>query len=555
MQRYIIMSVITVISVLTVNAKNDYDRILQPLDEAIAHQDEYVAKKRLRIVMLRKQFQQTSALPERLRAAFRLYEEYKPYINDSAIYYLRKCAGYAKTMKLPSRVAEYQAMIAFRCSATGMYDESQRILATINPKVIDNKALGVYYDAQRNIYGELAYYCHIDSMLGVYRQRNRFYEDKMLAVKSPNDDAVFLAREIRLRDSRRLKESMAVNTEWMRTAEKGSHRYALIAFYRYQEYEALVDTSGMIQWITESALSDVRNGVMDQAALWELANLLVPLGDIDHAYNYISYTSACAIKFGSRQRSWQMTPLLAEIARNYKELNEERTRQLQWTLTIISFLALLSLLLLYHVNKQRKKLALARRTLSVRNSQLSESNRKMKEANEQLSSLNNQMSLVNGKLAESNKVKDEYLGRFMRICSINIDKQDSFRKQVNRLLKNHEYDVIYKITSPSEFKDKELGEFYEQFDKAFLHLFPNFVTDFNVLLRPEEQISLTENGNMTTTLRIFALIRLGINDSSKIADFLHYSVNTIYNYRTRTKNAAAGNRDEFEQSVRKIGMQ
>ena len=151
-------------------------------------------------------------------------------------------------------------------------------------------------------------------------------------------------------------------------------------------------------------------------------------------------------------------------------------------------------------------------------------------------------------------MKEEYVGHFMRLCSMYIDKMDAFRKRVNKMVKNHEYEDLYQLTRSQEFRDKELEDLYVSFDSAFLNLFPNFVSDFNSLLRPEERITLEEKDRLNTSLRIFALIRLGIDDSSKIADFLNYSVNTIYNYRARIKNGALGDRENFEQHVREIGM-
>jgi hypothetical protein len=131
---------------------------------------------------------------------------------------------------------------------------------------------------------------------------------------------------------------------------------------------------------------------------------------------------------------------------------------------------------------------------------------------------------------------------------------DNYRKKVNKQVRNREFNEIIKLTSSQEMKEKELDELYDNFDSAFLHLFPNFVNDFNSLLRPEERISLTERNRLNTDIRIFALIRLGIEDSSKIAEFLHYSVNTIYNYRAKIKNGAISDRDNFEKHVKDIGM-
>ena len=141
----------------------------------------------------------------------------------------------------------------------------------------------------------------------------------------------------------------------------------------------------------------------------------------------------------------------------------------------------------------------------------------------------------------------------MSLCSQYIDKLDDYRKMVNKKMKNKELDQLFQLTKSTELKETELEELYENFDSVFLHLFPNFVEDFNALLQPEAQVHPKEENRLTTEIRIFALIRLGIEDSSKIAEFLRYSVNTIYNYRARIKNGALVNREQFEEKVKNLG--
>ena len=199
------------------------------------------------------------------------------------------------------------------------------------------------------------------------------------------------------------------------------------------------------------------------------------------------------------------------------------------------------------MNRQRK-------SLHESNSRLSEANSQLSALNTQLSSLNNQLSTAISSLHESNRLKEEYIGRFLRLCSDYINRIDTFRKHVNKRIKNHEYELLFNETRSQAHKEQAIDELYQNFDSAFLTLFPNFVQDFNALLRPDERIQIDSKGHLSTSLRIFALIRLGIDDSSKIAEFLHYSVNTIYNYRARVKNGAIADRDNFENRVKEIGM-
>lgn len=185
--------------------------------------------------------------------------------------------------------------------------------------------------------------------------------------------------------------------------------------------------------------------------------------------------------------------------------------------------------------------------MELLNNELSNANQNFVKTNKQLKSLIEQLN-------EQTKIKEEYIGHFMRLCSDYIDKIDEFRRKVNRLVKNKDYEELAKLAKSSDMKKQEIEELCISFDNAFLHLFPNFIDDFNALLREDEKIEIQGEYTLNTTLRIFALIRLGIDDSSKIADFLHYSVNTIYNYRARIKSAAINRREDFEQKVKEIGM-
>jgi len=188
------------------------------------------------------------------------------------------------------------------------------------------------------------------------------------------------------------------------------------------------------------------------------------------------------------------------------------------------------------------------------NNKLSNANDNLDISNHELSATNQKLAISNQRLNESNRVKEEYIGRFLSICSQYVDKLDDYRKMVNKKLKNKELQDLFTISKSTEFKDKELDELYANFDSVFLHLFPNFVNDFNAMLKPEFQIHSKDSERLSTDIRIFALIRLGIDDSSKIAEFLHYSVNTIYNYRARIKNGVLTDREDFERRVKDLGL-
>ncbi|MBQ8712558.1 MAG: transcriptional regulator [Prevotella sp.] len=328
-----------------------------------------------------------------------------------------------------------------------------------------------------------------------------------------------------------------------------------MAFYRSEIYKKLEDVEMQRYWLTQSAITDIRNAIMDQGALWSLANSLIrDNDDLDRAHNYIDFSWQCLTRFSTHMRSWLVAPVVTKINQEYKERLQATNQRLWWLIAVISLLAVIILLSLVYVSKKRKQLATARERLASLNTQLSTMNNELSETNKQLSDTNEQLRHAIIHLNDSNRVKDEYIGKFLSICSEYIDKLDNYRIKINRKLKANQHTDLLRMTGSEQLKEDELKELYDNFDTVFLNLFPTFINDFNALLRPEDRIVPTGKSLLNTDLRIFALIRLGIDESSKIAEFLHYSPNSIYAYRARIKNKAAGNREDFEQLVKEIGI-
>lgn len=529
------------------------DSLLHCIDEAIDHSAQYVSRKEQRIRQLQQQLSQAKNLHAQYQLSYRLYEEYTPFVNDSAIIYLKRCIGIARKTGKHSEVGKCQALIAIRCSSTGKFIEALNTLNAIDTTQLDNIAKGTYYMAYNHVYGEIIYYRNPITPEAQYGAMAAEYRQRMYAALPPTSNSVFQYRELDALNAHDNREAMRINDQWLSHVEKGSHPYALVTLYRYLAYKAENDSTRMMYWLAESVLSDIRNGVMDQGSMWEMANQLMGLNDVDRAYKYICFSSISANRFGSRQRMAQISPLLSVIAKMYKDENDQYNRRQNYTLCIISILALMLLIGVFYVSRQRHKLAIARDNLAKTNHQLHELNAQLKSLNEQLSCTNSQLSVVNHELTDANRVKEEYVGRFMRLCSIYINKIEDLRKRVHKKLKARQYDELYEMTRPQDFNEEELEEFYTNFDSAFLKLFPHFLDSFNALLRPEERIEQPKKEQLSTPIRIFALIRLGITDSSKIAEFLHYSANTIYNYRAHIKKGAINDKDSFEEDVRKIG--
>lgn len=532
----------------------DFESLYKRLDTVIDNSQNNVARRESRILKIRSKLKRTNDIMIRYHLYFSLFDEYQSYKNDSAIAQLRNCMRIAKEIRKPSLVNDCLCVMALQSSKAGMYTESLTLLKNVKRQELDNKGLCDYYIAYNHTYGELGSYSDLAEVKQTFFDLSKQYRDSLDNVINHNSDIYLMKKENDLiNDKNDYKAALKINDQRMASVKEGSHNYAIVSYFRYLIYMKMNNMDMAKYWLIQSAISDIENAIMDQASLWTLADMLSKEGDSERSYKYITYSWYAAQTFGTKVRNWQISPILNAIDTNYQKEIKTRNRELMLSITVVSIMAFMLFLLLVYVNKQKKRLTIARNELKKTNGKLANLNSQLSKINEELDLSNQNLHDSNTKLNESNRVKEAYIGRFIGMCSLYIDKLDSYRKQVNRMMKNKQLDELFNMTKSSELKEKEVDELYANFDSVFLHLFPDFVKDFNSLLREEERIQLVEKEKLTTPLRIFALIRLGIDDSSKIAEFLHYSVNTIYNYRAKIKNGAAGDRNNFEKQVKELG--
>ena len=531
--------------------KYDVESVFQQIDKAIDHSPEYVSEYETQIEEQRQQYVKAVTTEDKFQMAFRLYELYKAFMNDSALYYVDEAEQWAAKLGDAAQAGNCRVLRAFQCSTVGYYSEALLFLKTVDKQKLDSVGLKNYYTTQMHVYGELGYYSKIRSMQDSYYEKQRVYRDSLFAMIDHQHPDYLMYRIQELKSRHQLEEGRRLSDQWLKRTNPESRDYAIACYYRWLVSE---DQEEMRYWLSQSALSDIRHAVMDQASLLQLAEILNDEGDLDRSYKYIRFTWDCNNRFNTRMRSWQITPILNVIENNYQKAVSRNTKVLWTSVVVVSILALLLLGVLLFLHRRNKQLDAARNALKSSNAQLSALNTQLSAQKDELSTLNGQLSMVNSQLSETNRVKEEYIGRFMSLCSQYIDKLDDYRKMVNKKMKNKELDELFRLSKSTELKEHELEELLQNFDSVFLHLFPNFVDDFNALLQPEMQIHPKEENRLATEIRIFALIRLGIEDSSKIAEFLHYSVNTIYNYRARIKNGALDNRESFERRVKLLGM-
>lgn len=304
-------------------------------------------------------------------------------------------------------------------------------------------------------------------------------------------------------------------------------------------YGAKGDHKQEKKYLTISAIADVQSGTKEYISLWKLANLLYGEGDIERAYTYMECSMQDATFCNARYRTMEISGMLPVINSTYEAKLHEEKEQLVTLFIWISILAAVLLVVLVYIYHQMKRLSLARKT--------------MDDMNKELKHINGDLQELNARLQESNRVKEEYIGYVFNMCSVYIDKQEEFRKMLARKVKAGQLDDLVKTIHSTTFVTGELKEFFHTFDSVFLKLYPKFVNDFNNLLQENERIYPKEGELLTPELRVFALIRLGISDSGKIATFLHYSSQTVYNYRLKVRSKSFLSKEDFLNTVQKIG--
>lgn len=283
-----------------------------------------------------------------------------------------------------------------------------------------------------------------------------------------------------------------------------THEYAIYCYERSESCHTNNDDVGRALWLTRSAITDVRLGITDNASSWMLAEMLYNAGDVKRAYKYVRYSLNNAILFNARMRYAPISKLELIINSAYEVEQQERTL---WLIGVLCSIGILFISLIIGVIYIHRK--------------------------------NRQLKRLTDVLREESTIKEQYLCSYMEVYSENIRQMSKMSQKTLGI-------------NASVFLEERMTEFYHRFDTTFLTLYPHFVTDFNALLQSDKRIILSKGKLLNTELRIFALIRLGIESSTKIAELLCYSISTIYTYRTKIRGYALGEKNTFEEKVKKL---
>ena len=522
------------------------DSLLLKLDQAIKERPIYMEQKELKLVELKRQLHRQIPDEERFAILGTLLDEYRSFNTDSALHMAEEREQIAIRLGNREYIDNARMNKADVLGMTGMYKEVMDLMRNIHIDRLPVDIHPYYYHIYRTVYGLMADYAVTAYEKKLYTELTDKYRDSLLLVNKDNLLIRTLIQSDQYNVRNEYDKAIRLLTDYLALQKDYEHDVAICAYTLSESYRLKGDKEKEKEYLIVSAMADMKTAVREYISLRKLAVLLYQEGDIERAYSYVKICMEDAAACNARLRKLEILEIFPIINDAYQQKTEKQQEQMKWALVSISLLSLFLLLAIFYVYKQMKKVAAARR-------EVIDANKRLKELNDELHLSNAQLKEANHSIAENSYLKEEYIGRYMDQCSVYLEKMDNYRRSLGKIAATGNVEELYKNIKSSKFIEGELKEFYTNFDNTFLQLFPTFVEDFNALLADDEQISLKAGERMNTELRIFALIRLGITDSVKIAQFLRYSVTTIYNYRTKVRNKAAGDRDLLEQEVMTIG--
>ena len=512
---------------------------LKELDDVISRQEEIESAKDSYIELIKGRYSEAMSPDEKYTILDELYNEYYNYNIDSAIFYARTKLDIAFDAAEQDLVDDAILDIADRYVMSGMYLAAHDIISEISADRLDVLLVPRYYHIWHSLYTGLEDGCDDPVQKTEYRKLKQQYREQLFSLLGKDDiSRLYVMADIYVDEGRADELLDTLNAKF--NEDIPIHDKAVLSYIYANISDSYGHDDDATLYFAKSAIFDLITPVHEYKSLYELASKLYDAGDIKRAYRYISRSINDAITANALINIQSINRSLPIISRSYHSQMLHNRRQLSVLSGILGIMAVLLIgAVIVTLREQRKARRAEKRTSEI---------------NEELKAINRKMEEYILLLKESNNIKEIYIGRYIDLCSEYIGRMERYRSMLNRTARTEGFEAVRNALKSSEFIDKELNEFYEQFDATFLQLFPDFIKDLNALLQPDKRIELkTRDGIMTTELRIFALIRLGITDSVKIAEFLRRSVSTVYNYRVKMRNAAFNSREDFEKQIMGIG--
>ena len=477
------------------------DSLLSVYDTFVARSDDYVRMRQTTIDSI-------TEMPMTPLSLLQVAELYVPYQSDSALHYYNCAIANARDdLRVLAAIRRIRLL-----ASIGNYDAAFREKEQLGEVPEPYKV--TYYDAMYRLCNEASMSAKLHPYADNCWADAQKYADSIVLYCEANGlhPLEYFRQKITRANARRdYLSALAYTDSALLRLTPEQHDYAIFAFERGIIYREMGDVQTYYQWLLRSAITDVRCGVTDNGSSWMIAMEVYNKGDLERAYRYINYSINNANTFNATTRYQQVAPVALIISRTH-EAEQDRFNYRLWA-TVIGLIVIIMGIISAVVVAHRR--------------------------NKELHAMNHRLRSLNNELQESNMVKEQYICRYLEVYSNMIDRMARMARKTEK--------------DPDAFLRKEMMVFYRDFDQTFLTLYPTFVNDFNALLRPEARILPKQGDMLTTELRIFALIRLGIDTSAKIAQLLCYAPNTIYNYRAQIRNAALVGKEEFERQVRLIG--
>lgn len=513
-------------------------KLLLRLDHILAHREVYDTAKQQHLKML-KNYAAICHEPEELLKLYEvLYNEYYVYQFDSAKIYVNKALQLSQQIHDTNHEIQNQLRKVQLFGIGGLYSEAFNILNSINVNQISPKLRFQYYMTRFTLYSYWSDYCNDNYYAPQYRAiASSSLKSAMPYLTRNMPEYDFYHGEYYVYVERNDKKALDYYFKTIQHQKETSRYYAMACFAIANNYSAHHDISKYETYLIRACISDALCNTRENLALQELATFLFKKGrhNIERADSYINIALEDAKFYNNRLRILEISQKLPTIVSAYEKLMKSNNKKLEGTLFIISLLVIISLFAIVFIFRQNKLLTSHRKQLS--------------ENNTQLTNLNRRLNVLNNALLDTNRKREGLAKLYIDLCAKYIDRLSKYQNLVRRKIKAHQVNELLSTISSSRLSEEDATTFINRFDKAFLDLYPTFVDEFNVLLNDPQNVKKDPaSHSMTTEQRIYALIRLGIKESSEIAALLFYSPQTIYNYRSSAKNRAK-NKETFEEDV------
>lgn len=542
-------------------SRQSIENLIARLDSMIANENSFRDAKLRKIDEIKSIGRKARTPEERYWNNELLYDEYFVFDADSAMRYVDANLAIAKQLGNKQWEYEWKINKSFVLSVMGLVSESGKQLAEIIPEELSDKNKIKYYTQMAYLYshmGQLSDHRILDNH--DYDRISHAYEDSIAKFMQPDNPSYLWYEASSHVDSKTLPEGLIAKVKaTVDTCSFNSRTDAMNCYILSRLYERIGDKENRIRYLILSGISDVKIANRDIASINELASILLDDGDIERAYTYVNYSQNQALRLPNRIRAAALAQTVSEVHALHEKRLRTSQRGLKAALIVVFVIlaALVGLLVLYtrrsrQLHKSQKKLETANEELRRNMDEITRSKAERDNLISDLQAADARNKEISMTLREANYVKEECIGATFALCSSYIDRFEKYRNEILKLVKAKKYDELQKETIAATYSNRELKDFYHSFDTLFLNIYPDFVSDFNKLLRPEEQLSVNA-GELNTELRIYALVRLGISDSVKIAALLHCSTQTVYNYRLRIRNKAIIPKEGFADAVKSLG--